>query len=120
MAEVVLHVGGIDRFFEDAKAAARALDRGDREPTPSQIAFESMEVLLKTLTPNRWTLLRRLHALGAASVRGLAQALKRDYRGVHGDVMTLLAVGLIERRADGRIMVPWDRITAEMSLDIAA
>jgi predicted transcriptional regulator len=79
-----------------------------------------MELLLKVLTPNRWALLRRLRALGPSSIRALAHSLGRDYRGVHSDVAALREAGLIERRGDGKILVPWSRIIAEMSVDIAA
>jgi predicted transcriptional regulator len=82
--------------------------------------FEGMEMLLRVLTPNRWALLRRLRSMGASSVRALARSLERDYRGVHGDVAALREAGLVERRADGKFLVPWSRITAEMSVDIAA
>ena len=46
--------------------------------------------------------------------------LQRDYRGVHADVMALLDAGLIERSENGKIAVPWSRITAEMAVDVAA
>jgi predicted transcriptional regulator len=72
------------------------------------------------ITPNRWTLLRHLRSMGASSVRALARSLGRDYRGVHADVAALREVGLIERQEDGKVLVPWSRITAEMSVDIAA
>jgi predicted transcriptional regulator len=53
-------------------------------------------------------------------VRALARSLERDYRGVHADVAVLRDVGLIDRQADGKVQVPWSRITAEMSVDMAA
>jgi predicted transcriptional regulator len=120
MSEVKLLVENLDQFFDGALAAARRIDRGDTSERPSQISFESMELLLKVLTPNRWTLLRKLRTLGASSIRALAQSLGRDYRGVHADVVALREVGLIDRRADSKILVPWSRIVAEMSVDIAA
>jgi len=86
----------------------------------ANISFESMEGLLRVLTPNRWVLLRTLRAAGPSSIRGLAKALGRDYRGVHGDVSILLDAGLLARREKGMISVPWSRITAEMAVDAAA
>jgi predicted transcriptional regulator len=47
-------------------------------------------------------------------------ALGRDYRGVHADVHALIAAGLIARDGKGLVSVPWDKITAEMAIDIAA
>jgi len=120
MSEVKLQVESLDRFFQDAAAAARRIDRGDVRAEPALLSFESMELLLRILTPNRWVLLRRLRSLGASSVRALAHSLNRDYRGVHADVTALREVGLIERRDDGKVLVPWSRITAEMSIDLAA
>lgn len=120
MSEVQIRVESVDEFFNDSLEMARRLDRGDRTPEPELIAFENMELLLKVLTPNRWRLLRTLRGSGPSSIRALSQLLKRDYRGVHADVAALLGAGLVERTDDGRVTVPWSRITAEMSVDVAA
>lgn len=120
MNEVKLEVETLDRFFAGALDVADRLDRGDTAPAPAHVAFERMEDLLKVLTANRWRLLRTLRSDGPSSIRSLAKALERDYRGVHADVAALVDAGLIERDSDGRMFVPWDRITAEMALDIAA
>ena len=79
-----------------------------------------MEGLLKVLTPNRWRLLGTLRQNGPCSIRALAKALERDYRGVHGDVTVLIDAGLVVRDDEGAVRVPWRRITAEMALDSAA
>lgn len=55
-----------------------------------------------------------------SSIRALAPALGRDYRGVHADVTVLVDAGLIERDDSGVISVPWSRVTAEVALDVAA
>mgnify|MGYP001030761603 CR=1 FL=1 len=120
MSEVKIHISNLDSFFSDALDMARRLDGGDLAPEAATVSFESMELLLKVLTPNRWTLLRSLRKQGPSSIRALAHLLGRDYRGVHADVVTLLHAGLVERTADGRIIVPWSRITAEMAIDVAA
>ncbi|NGO52272.1 winged helix DNA-binding protein [Allomesorhizobium camelthorni] len=119
MSEVRIHIESVDDFFNSALEMAKRLDAGDRAAESASISFESMELLLKVLTPNRWTLLRTLRANGPSSIRALSQLLARDYRGVHADVTALIDAGLIER-ADGKISVPWSRITAEMAVDIAA
>jgi predicted transcriptional regulator len=120
MNEIKLVVEDMDRFFAGAREAAHRIDAGDRHAEPALLAFESMEALLKVLTPNRWALLRRLRSTGPSSVRALAGSLGRDYRGVHADVAALLDVGLIEKRMDGKVVVPWSRITAEMTIEMAA
>lgn len=118
--EVKLQISGLDRFFEEAHRVASGIDGGDFSERDSVIGFESMELLLKVLTANRWQLLRALRKEGRISIRRLSQVLGRDYRGVHADVHALLEAGLIERDAAGTIFVPWDKITAEMAFDLAA
>lgn len=120
MNEVRLVVEDLDRFFADATSAARRIDAGESAAQTAFVGFETMELLLKVLTPNRWALLRRLRSLGPSSVRALAGSLGRDYRGVHADVAVLLGAGLVEKRDDGKVWVPWSRISAEMSVDMAA
>jgi predicted transcriptional regulator len=120
MTEVRLHIEDLDAFAARTMDMARRLDRGERRRAKAHVSFETMEGLLRLLTPNRWVLLRTLRSAGAVSIRALAKALERDYRGVHGDVRTLIDAGLIERDANGMISVPWSRITAEMALDAAA
>jgi predicted transcriptional regulator len=118
--EVKIGVKTIDGFFAGALDMADRIDSGDTSATPALIAFERMEGLLRVLTANRWTLLRQLRQDGPSSIRRLARALCRDYRGVHADVTALIDAGLIERGEQGKVLVPWARITAEMALDTAA
>ncbi len=120
MNEVRLRVEGLNAFQNRTIEMARRLDRGERRPGKANISFASMEALLRVLTPNRWVLLRKLRAIGPSSIRALAKALGRDYRGVHADVALLIDAGLIARHEKGPISVPWSRITAEMVLDVAA
>lgn len=120
MKELKLGVKGVGEFFSQARRSARRIDKGDFEPATPSISFTSMEHLLTVLTPNRWTLLTTLRASGPSSIRALAKTLSRDYRGVHADVSALIEVGLVERDEERRVLVPWSKITAEMSMDAAA
>ncbi len=120
MNEVRVHVEGIGAFRDRTMRVARWLDSGAASTAAADISFESKEGLLRVLTPNRWALLRKLRTGGSSSIRALAKALERDYRGVHADVATLIGAGLIVRDNTNSISVPWSRITAEMALEIAA
>ena len=120
MREVTLRVEDLDSFFEDALAMGRRLDKGADEVGEGKLAFESMAGLLKLLTANRWTLMATLRKLGPVSIRALAKALARDYRGVHADVALLTDAGLVTRDDHGKISVPWSRIIAEMDFGAAA
>jgi predicted transcriptional regulator len=106
--------------------AAEALDRFEyawnragagAPPAPSAaLAFADLRALLRALTPARWELLARLRAEEPLSILALARRLGRDYKNVHTDVTALLELGLLERRADGRVAVPWDAVRAELRL----
>jgi predicted transcriptional regulator len=100
----------LDRF-----EAAWHLASGRKPPEPvSVLSFADLPLLLKTLTSARWTLLEKLRAAGPQSILGLAKLLERDYKNVHTDVGQLLALGLIEKSEDGKILVPWKKIRAEL------
>jgi len=79
-------------------------------------SFQSPAALFRVLTPVRWTVIEQLQALGPMSLRGLARALGRDVKSVHRDASTLIAEGLIERNAEGRLLVPFVRIRAEFDM----
>jgi predicted transcriptional regulator len=120
MSEVELRIDRLDGFFARADALARRLDAGGDVRDRINLSFESMDGLLGVLTPNRWRLMRALKASGPSSIRALAQALGRDYRGVHADVAALREAGLVMRDVSGAVSVPWSRIAVEMALDAAA
>jgi len=107
-------------------AAADALDRFEaawnrvqegRAMRPLEIlSFPTLPLLLKTLSPARWALLRKLRTGGALSIYELAKRLERDYKNVHTDVTQLAGIGLVERRSDGLVAVVWDLLRAEFKL----
>ena len=104
--------------------AADALDRFEamwnraaegRPARPLEVlTFGDLALLLKTLTPARWDLVKRLRAEGPVSIYQLAKRLGRDYKNVHTDVTQLAALGLVARRADGLVGVEWDAIDARL------
>jgi len=83
-------------------------------------SFASPAALFKVLTPKRWDLVERLQAAGPLGVRALARALERDVKRVHDDCRVLLYVGLLERDALGRLVVPFREIKTEFRLRAAA
>ena len=102
----------LDRFEEVWSKTAR----GEKVLAEHVLAFANLQLLLRTLTPARWTLLERLRADGPLSVNELARRLGRDYKNVHGDVKRLAELSLIERRKDALVSVVWDVVRAEMRL----
>lgn len=104
--------GALDRF-EQAWHRGVA---GRTRTAEVRLTFESLPVLLKNLTPARWTLLEAVKHSGPMSINELARLLGRNYKNVHTDVTRLLELGLIERIQDQQIAVAWDTITAEIRL----
>ena len=102
----------LDRF-----EAAWHLATGRKAPAPlAVLSFADLPLLLKTLSPARWELLRQLKGLGAASVFSLARHLKRDYKNVHTDVARLVELGLIERTGAAEVRIGYEAIRAELRL----
>ena len=50
---------------------------------------------------------------------GAARRIGRDVKAVHGDVAALLAAGILQKTADGKIVFPFDAIRVDMLLRAA-
>ena len=100
----------LDRF----EAAWNRAAEGRTPRKLDVLSFPDLPLLLKNLTPARWTLLERLRKEGPLSIYELAKRLERDYKNVHTDVARLVEIGVIERQADTRVAVPWDVVRAEL------
>lgn len=84
------------------------------------LSFSSPAALFKVVSPKRWDLIQRLQAEGPLGARALARALARNVNRVHEDCRVLLEIGLIERDADGKLLVPFREVRAEFVLGTAA
>jgi predicted transcriptional regulator len=83
------------------------------------IGFATAELLWKVITPKRWDVLRAMTGAGPLAIREVARRVKRDVKSVHGDVQALLAAGILDRTADGRIVFPFDEIHVDFILRAA-
>jgi predicted transcriptional regulator len=98
---VKVHVGeSLDEIGARAIDAWHRMERGE-EVNERYIGFETLETMVRVLSPKRVELLRHLHRHPAPHIRALASALGRDYRRVHEDVEALKDAGLLERDKDG-------------------
>lgn len=102
----------LDRF----EAAWNRAAEGRAPKALHLLTLENLPLLLKTLSPARFELLRTLREAGPVSIYQLAKRLGRDYKNVHTDVTQLAVLGLVERGEDNRITVPWDLLRAELVL----
>lgn len=112
MGTVTIGVASIGEAKERLAAAFRDEPQGER------IAFASVELLWKTLSPRRWDVVRTLTGQGPLAIREVARRLGRDVKAVHGDVSALIAAGLIDRTADG-IVFPYDAVHVDFRLAAA-
>jgi predicted transcriptional regulator len=111
-----LRVGTAGDALDRFEAAWNRAAEGRKLPMLRVLSLQNLPLVLRTLTPARWSLLERLKAAGPLSIYELAKRLQRDYKNVHTDVTRLAQLGLIERDAEGAVAVPWDVVRAELQL----
>ena len=114
--QITIGVGEAANTAKEFIDAWKLAEQGETVQEKHRLHFENLEVLLKTPTPGRWALLKKLHANGPMSIRALAKDLGRDYKNVYTDVRRLENIGLIARSNDNRIKVPWDIVEARLLL----
>jgi predicted transcriptional regulator len=114
----VIHIDitSLEQMTEQFIETWERAERGESLESYHSVGFETLESLLRTLTPARWALLSELRAKGPMTVYALAKHLSRDYKNVHGDVRVLEELDLIARTDSGAIEVPWDEIEAHIKL----
>ena len=89
------------------------------KPKGEFISFASPELLFKTLSGNRWELLKVMTGAGAISIREASRRLDRDVKAVHSDVHVLLNAGILRKTEKGRIEFPFDAVRVDFTLEAA-
>jgi predicted transcriptional regulator len=92
---------------ETTNARVKAAFEGKKQG--HYITFPSLDLMWKTLNDRRWEILRIMTGAGPMSIRELSRRLKRDFKGVHGDVQALLNAGVVDREGE-QIVFPYDEI----------
>jgi predicted transcriptional regulator len=98
---------------------ARQVDADERDALGMNFQFNTYRDWLSAFSGRRIKLLKALREKGPLSIRALSKALSRDYKSVYGDVSRLMEIGLIEKREDGLIEAPYDKIISEIRLRAA-
>ena len=109
--KAIIELGRKGKVFD---AARKQLAAG--EARDYRLSFESARMLFAELTPARIDLIDTLRRVGPCSVYALAKAAGRNYSNVHADVARLLELGLVERREDETIHVPFDELDIRLPL----
>lgn len=104
--------------LKDLKKRVLAAVRGKRGGP--RIDFVSAELMFSIMTPKRWEIVRFMTGAGPMSIRELSRRVKRDVKGVHGDVHRLLMCGVLSKTDDGRVIFPFSGVHIDVMLKAAA
>lgn len=113
MTAVTIGISSIKDVMGRAKGALAG------KPQGNFITFASHELMLKTLTPKRWDLIKAMAGAGPMSIREASRRAGRDVKSVYGDVQALLKAGVIDKTDDGLIVFPYDEIHVDFVLRAA-
>lgn len=101
----------------DTQRRLSAAFRGKKQS--ARVSFASGDLLWKTLTPKRWTLLKLMAGKAAMAIREIARRAERDVRAVHSDIHVLLRADIVEKVAEGGVVFPYDAIHVDFLLKAA-
>lgn len=117
--KAIIEIASNADMHRRAVSAARALTAGKVQASDFRLGFESAAEVFAELTAERLRTLETLRSGGTQSIYALARALGRNYSNVHGDVQRLIALGLVERDAEG-VRVPFDALEIHVPLGVRA
>jgi predicted transcriptional regulator len=120
MTEAIIRIISDDNAILEAAAARFRKAWKTRKASPAVFTFSSPAQLFSVISPKRWQLIERLQHSGPSTIRGLARLLDRDVKRVHEDVSAMIDWGLVERRDDGLVHVPYSVIHASFDLKAVA
>ena len=82
-------------------------------------SFSSARSLMRTLGGKRFELIQALSGAGPVTIREAARRAQRDVKAVHSDVQALLACGVLDKTADGKIEFGYDAVRVDFLLKAA-
>ena len=107
------------RSPSDTMAEFTEVWRSGKAQKSARISFATPELLWQVLTSKRWELLKALCGAGPVSIREAARRVSRDVKAVHGDVIALIAAGVLNRADGGGIEFPYEAVKVEFLLQAA-
>jgi predicted transcriptional regulator len=97
----------------------RALATFSGKAQGAHLSFAATELLWKLLGGKRWDILKAMAGKGPMTIRGVARAVGRDVKAVHGDVQALLRAGIVDRAQSKRVTFGYDAIHVDFLLRAA-
>ena len=113
MKRVTLSLADRNSISRRIRAAAEGKNQG------AHISFASADLLWSVLTRRRWEIIQAMAGKGGLSIRAVARAVDRDFKGVHSDVQILLNTGILDKQDDGKIAFPYDAVHVDFVLHAA-
>ena len=104
--------------LDETVKRAEAASRGKRQKP--RIDFASSALFFKIMTAKRWEIVRAIGGAGPLSIREVARRVKRDVKGVHGDVQALLNCGVLGKTETGKVIFPFRAVHIDFMLEAAA
>lgn len=102
------------------RTRGRFLRAFEAKSQETYISFESSALLFKVFSGKRWDLLKIMTGAGPLTIRETARPrIGRDVKAVHGDVHSLLNVGILHKTDKGRIVFSFDAVHVDFMLNAA-
>lgn len=121
MNRIDIRVGAAGEALQGFLEIWRQAERGERLPDAvPELRFQNEAEMRAAMTEKRLELLRHVAQHEGLNIRQLAESLGRDYKNVHVDVTALLAWGLLEKDAQGKLLAPYDEVVLHVPLRKAA
>lgn len=114
--QVEIKIGSFEDAAKGFVEAWQKAEQGKPARHRDILMFDNIETLLKTLTPNRFNVLKYIHSHGHLSIRHVSKQLKREYANVYRDVQTLYDTGLLLKDEDKKFYAPWGTLKAELQI----
>jgi predicted transcriptional regulator len=119
MTTLKVKIQTLDSSLSAVLSAVKAAE-SDRDFQAEHIlSFPTWDMLHRVLAPKRLEIVQVLTGQEPMTIREVARRVGRDFKGVHGDVTTLLNAGVIEKASAG-VVFPYDRIHLEFDIAAAA
>jgi predicted transcriptional regulator len=117
MSKAIIGISNWASTTQSLRKLARRFDEGNLPlDADYHLNFATPTQLFSELSPKRLELLYRLKQEGPLSVYRLAKETSRNYSNVHGDIVRLLELELVEKDEKGRVFVPWDDVEIHAAL----
>ena len=114
-----VRIQNLDDALAETARVWKAAEKGKKQKPSTGIGFSTYADMHRILTPKRLDIVRALAGNKPMSIREVARRVRRDFKGVHTDVVALANAGVVDRMEEG-ISFPYDRIHFEFDVLAAA